>query len=1056
MSFLFRETGIARSQADNPENEERALTKSTLRRSCAFIALGAGMFAAPAYAQVGQPDDEVAEAETAAPEREIVVTGTLIRGSSEEAPLPVDVISADELAKQGSPSVLDLVKQLPTSNGVIGDANQFDARAQGSEGIASVNLRGLGPQRTLVLFNGRRLAVTGGNLVDVNMIPGAAVGRIEVLKDGAAATYGSDAIGGVVNFITKTNQDGFLASADYRYIPGSKGDYGGALSFGKELDNFRFFVSGGYQRRSELRTTDRDFTVRPYPENPQGGYSGGGNPGNFDFNGPFVGGSVFSADLGCTALGGFRSLPGSTADRCFTNYGQFDNLVEPEERFQFFMDTEFDISDSAVLRISGLWGHSETRITTSPTYLPTLPPSTNAAGLFLAPPGIPGLPAGTPITSVFSIPAYAPALRDYCRVYGAAAGCAVDANGNPTQGASGLPVLFRPALLGGNPAFLNEENDRGSAFSPRISDQVFLSGEMRFELSPSIDLTSSLTYSQYDRSISGTDTLGDLLQNALAGFGGPNCPFASTASRAGLTSAQLQALAGTNGCTFFNPFSTAIAVNPVTGQTNPQFAGSRSTNGLSTAPGAGLINDVATVNTFFRQDIESRTRTNLWVADLVLSGQTGFSLPGGEVGFAVGGQYRNNSYSIKYSPINNLAFNPCPGTPLNPAATCTSQTGALGFLGTNLDRRVSGDVWATFAELQLPITDALQVQLSARFEDYGGNVGSTFDYQARGKFQITDWLAIRGGTGTTFRGPPPQSLFGNVTSLQIIGTSFRAIDISGNPNLTPESATTYSGGVILEAGGLRASVDYFRYDFDGPIEAEPVAGIVAAMFGANGTANCGNPAFAALQSRFTFNGACNITNVGRLRTNIVNSADVSTSGIDFMASYRTGFGEDFNLEAGVNGTYVIDYEVDDVTVEGVLVQPAFDAVGKLNFQTTAYPLPQWKGFAYLQGETGPHSLRLQYNYIDGYTDQRTTIFTGANNAGSLAGAPVLGGKEIGVFDTFDVTYRLNLESIGSTFSLSALNVFDKDPPFARLDFNYDPFTASPLGFTLKAAISQRF
>ena len=1019
------------------------------------------MFAAPALAQVGQPDDEVAEAETAAPEREIVVTGTLIRGSSESAPLPIDVISADELAKQGSPSVLDLVKNLPTSNGVIGDANQFDARAQGSEGIASVNLRGLGPQRTLVLFNGRRMAVTGGSLVDVNMIPGAAIGRIEVLKDGAAATYGSDAIGGVVNFITKTNQDGFLASADYRYIEGSKGDYGGALSFGKDLDNFRFFVSGGYQRRSELRTTDREFTVRPFAENPQGGYSGGGNPGNFDFNAtvPFVdpvsgrnfGAVNFIRDLGCEALGGFRSLPGSfnpTAagpqpiDRCFTNYGQFDNLVEPEERFQFFMDTEFDLADSLVLRVSGLWGHSETQITTSPTYLPTLPPSANAAS------GGAGF---------FQIPTYAPALRDYCRVYGAAAGCTVDANGNPLAPALAFPVLFRPAMLGGNPSFIGPDNDRGSAFSPRISDQVFLTGEMRYELTPSLDLTTSLTYSQYDRTIAGTDTLGDLLQNALAGFGGPNCAFATPQSRAGLTATQIAALAGTNGCTFFNPFSTAVQVNPVTGQTNPNFAGSRNTAGLSTAPGAGLINDVATIDTFFRDDIESRTRTNLYVAEVVLSGQSGFNLPGGEVGFAVGGQYRKNTYSIVYSPINNLAFNPCPGTPLNPAATCNPQTGALGFLGTNLNRRVEGDVKAAFAELQLPIFDALQVQLSARFEDYGGNVGSTFDPQARAKFQITPWLALRGGAGTTFRGPPPQTLFGNVTSLQIIGSSFRAIDIGGNANLAPEKATTYNAGVLLEARGFRASVDYFRYDFNGPIEAEPVSGIVSALFGASGTQNCNDPAFAALRARFTFTAAgCGRDNVTRLRTQIINSADVSTSGIDFTGSFRSGFGEDFNFEAGFNGTYVIEYEVDDVTVEGILVQPAFDAVGKLNFQTTAYPLPQWKGFAYLQGETGPHSLRLQYNYIDGYTDQRTTIFTGGANTGSLAGAEVTAGKQIGKFDTFDVTYRLNLESIGSTLSISALNVFDKDPPFARLDFNYDPFTASPLGFTLKAAISQRF
>lgn len=1026
------------------------MSKSAFRAASSLAAFALGSaWALPAFAQATTatlPQDSQGDA-PAGPD--IVVTGSLIRGSSEQAPAPVDVITADELAKQGSPSVIDLVKNLPTSNGVVGDANQFDSRSQGNEGAASINLRGLGPQRTLVLLNGKRIVQSGFGvpLVDVNLIPAAAIGRVEVLKDGAAATYGSDAIAGVVNFITKTNQEGFLVSGDYRYIDGSKGDFGGAISFGHEEDGFRVFLSAGYQQRSQLQTIDRDFTVRPFPENPQGGYSGGGNPGNFDFNGfaPFtdpVSGRAFGPvnfirDLGCETVGGFRSLPGSTTDRCFTNFAQFDNLVEPEKRFQIFMDAEIELSDNMTLRLNGLWGHSDTQITTSPSYLPTLPPSANAA-----------LGGG----GFFQIPTYSPALRDYCRTFGVVAGCSVDAAGNPTQPALAFPVLARPLFLGGNPLF---KNKRGSAVSDRESDQFLASAELRTMLSDSLDLTAGVTYSEYDRVVFGTDTLGDLFQNALAGFGGPNCAFASTASRAGLSAAQLAAVAGTQGCTFFNPFSTAIQVNPVTGQTNPNFAGSRGTNGLSTTPGAGLINDLATIGNFFRQDLSTVANTRQWVAEAVLSGQSGFSLPGGEVGFAVGAQYRKNYYTRTYSPINNLDFFPCPGTPLNPAATCSPQTGALGFLGTNRNQRSNADVYAVFAELQLPITDAIQAQLSARYENYGGNVGSTFDPQARIKFQVTDWLALRGGAGTTFRGPPPQNLSGNLTSLQVIGTAFRAIDITGNPDLKPESATTYSAGVIVDTGIFKASLDYFRYEFDGPIESEPVAGIVTALFGANGTANCNNPAFAALRARFTFTAAgCGIGNVQRLRTNVINSANIKNSGIDFQASLQDDFG-DLRLTGGVSGTYVIDYKIDDLTVEGILVQPAFDGVGLLNFQTSAYPLPEWKGNVYVQGETGPHSLRVQYNYIDGYTDQRTAIFTGAANAGTLAGATVSAGKQIKSFKTIDATYRLALDT-GTTVSVSALNILDKDPPFARLDFNYDPFTASPLGFTVKVAVSQAF
>lgn len=1012
------------------------MLKTSLLVACAAPVLAIGL-AMPASAQTAPEPATVAPQDDTDVVPEVVVTGSLIRGTPEDAALPVDVIGSDELARQGSPTGLDLLKNLPTSNGVIGDANQFDSRAQGSEGVASVNLRGLGPQRTLVLLNGKRVvqAGTGIPVVDINLIPQSAIGRIEILKDGAAATYGSDAVAGVVNFITRSEQRGFLASGDYRYISGSQGDYTGALSFGHKKDGFQVFASFGYQHRSQLATIERPFTVQPYANNPQGGYSGGGNPSNFDFNAT-VGGIAFTADQGCTTLGGFRSLPGSTTDRCFANFGQFDNLVEPEDRYQAYVETKIDIFDNFSFNASALYGSSSTRITTSPSYLPTLPPSANAAG------GGAGL---------FQVPTYAPALRDYCALYGAQSGC-LTAGGVPLAPALAFPVLFRPFLLGGNPLFQSADNPRGSAFSQRQSESVRFTAGLEWRINPSLTLDGGITFSEYARGIEGTDTFGDLLQNALAGFGGPNCAFATPASRAGLTAAQVAALAGTGGCTYFNPFSTAVAGNPVTGQTNPNFAGTRNPAGFNLTPGAGLVNDLATIDNFFRTT-RSDTVTQLFVGDLVLSGQTGIRLPGGALSFAVGGQYRRNGYSIRYNADANLAVNPCPGSPLNPAATCNPQTGALGFLGTNFNRATDNDVFAFFGELQAPITDTLNVQFSARYESYSGTTGSTFNPQGRIRWQVTPWLALRGGGGTTFRGPPAENLAGNVTSLQVIGTAFRAIDISGNANLRPESTTTYSGGVLLKFGGFNASVDYFRYELAGPIESEPVQGIVNALFGASGTANCGNPAFANLQSRFTFTAAgCGIGNVQRLSTRLVNSANVTTSGLDFQAQYKFDLGS-IDVAFGGAGTYVLDYTTRDVTVEGIVVQPSFNAVGRLNFQTTAYPLPPLKGNIYLQGDRGIHSARLQFNYIDGYTDQRDALFL--PNTGALAGAATLGGRNISPFYTFDFTYRAALKT-GTTVSLSVLNFLDRLPPFARLDFNYDPFTASPLGLTAKFGISQKF
>jgi len=1035
----------------------------SLRPAAAPLALGPvlawALAASPALAQQGPPaapQDPAAPPTSAAPpvfaeaptsaapplsaapeESRIVVTGSLIGGPAEDAPAPVEVIDAEELARQGSPSIIDLTRRLPVSSGVLGDSSQFDGRSQFAQGSASINLRGLGPQRTLVLLNGRRLAPHGGAgvpFVDVNLLPADAVARIEVLKDGAAATYGSDAIAAVVNIITRTRQQGFEASAGYRYIDGSEGDWNAGLSWGGEVGPARLFVSGGYQRRNELQVLDRDFVVRPYAENPQGGWSGGGNPGNFDFSGP-LGGIAFDADQGCEALGGFRSVPGSSADLCLTNYLGFTNLIEPEQRYQLFADAELALAEGVDLRVTGLYGRLETELNTSPSFLPTIAPSSAAAF------GGSGL---------FVIPQYAPALIDYCARFGAAAGCAVGADGLPAAPALAYPVRFRPFLLGGNPLF---DNERGTARAPRDSDSYQATAELAVEVGAALQLTASATYSEYDRYFEVADSFVDLLQNALAGFGGPDCPYADPRTRAGLDPQQLAALAGTGGCTYFNPFSTAVPGNTLTGVANPLFAGDGSLPGLSTAPGAGLVNDAATAGDFYNL-WGRQANTQLWVGEVVLAGDSGVMLPGGEAAFALGAQYRRDRYRRTYEGGNNLDLFPCPGSVLDPAASCSPETGALGFIGSNRDVAVAGEVGALFGELRLPLADRILAQLSARYEDYGDRGGASFDPQARIRVELADWLVLRGGAGTTFRGPPPQSALADLVVLTLIGGSFRAVDLLGNTELEPERATTYNAGLVVERGGLNASLDYWRYRFEGPIEAEPVSGIVSALFGASGTAHCDDPAYAALQARFLFSGGtCSAANVQRLTTYAFNAADVTTSGIDASASYDWAAGP-AQMQVGAAGSYTFEYAVDEVVVEGIAVQPAFDAAGKLNYQTTAYPLPRAKGQAWLQGEWGAHSLRLQLNHVGAYTDQRGDEVFGPNPT-ALAGASVTEGKRIGRWTTLDLAWNWQVES-GTALSLALFNLTDEDPPFARLDQNFDPFTASPLGFTARAGVSQAF
>ncbi|MFC3101806.1 TonB-dependent receptor domain-containing protein [Altererythrobacter lauratis] len=1003
----------------------RTALRAASRAAASLFAL---TWAIPAMAQTGEANSDT-----------IIVTGTLIAGSAEDAAAPVTIITADDLLRAGSPSPVDLARRLPVSAGVIGDSSQFDTRSQFAQGVSSVNLRGLGPQRTLVLLNGKRLAATGGGnvpLVDLNLIPLHAVAKIEILKDGGAATHGSDAMGGVVNLLTRTDQDGLLVSGDYRYVDGSSGDWTGAASFGREFGDVRVFAAGGYQRRGELRMTDRAFAWRPFAENPQGGFTGGGNPGNFDFNGT-VGGLVFEADEGCAGLGGFRSLPGSSADLCQASYLGFTNLVEPEERYQLFGDVHVYLSQDADLRLTGLYGRTQTWLHTSPSFLPTIAPSANAAF------------GGT---GLFTIPAYAPALADYCARFGAAAGCALDGAGNPIEPALAFPIRFRPMLAGGNPLFASAKNDRAATRLDYNNDSYQLAATFRADLGDSYYFYAAGTWSRYNAFYQVGDSFVDLLQNALAGFGGENCAYASPQSRAGLSAAQLAALAGTAGCTWFNPFSTGIAANAVTGVANPNFAANGNPLGLSLQPGAGLVNDSATIGHFY--NVWDRVAdTRQMVLDMVVGGNPGLTLPGGEVQVALGLQLRRDRFARRFEGGTNLDLFPCPGSVLNPAATCNPETGALGFIGAGRDFSVSRDVAAVFGEVQVPLANTLSAQISARYEDYEGD-GSTFDPQVRLRFQPAEWLVLRGGVGSTFRAPPPNQTLADSVILTFIGGGFRAVDILANPNLRPEKATTWNAGAVVESGGFHASLDYWRYDISGAIENEPIGGMVAALFGTSGTANCGNPAFAALQARFTFaGGVCGAANVQRLATYAFNSTSVTTSGLDGEVSQEWELaGGDVQL--GVAGSYILAYKVGEVAVAGVPVQPAFNAVGLLNFQTTAYPLPRTKGQAWLQWRGRDHSLRAQVNHVAGYEDQRGAAIFGPNTA-ALAGASVTAGKRLKAFTTLDLVWLWDLDEV-TRLSLVLDNVLDADPPLARLDQNYDPFTASPLGATVKLGISRSF
>jgi iron complex outermembrane recepter protein len=215
----------------------------------------------PAMAQEIQPQG---------PMQRVEVTGSSIKRIAKEGALPVQVITFDQLQKQGINNAEELMRVLASNgtgaNNTTSSNNVFGADADRlAGGAAFASLRGLGPNSTLVLLNGRRVATYGksGNAVDLNSIPMAAIARIEILKDGASAIYGTDAVGGVMNFILKTDYHGLEASATTTGTQAGGGaTHRVSLLGGKgdlDSDGFNLMGTVSYTKNEELDSHQRSF-----------------------------------------------------------------------------------------------------------------------------------------------------------------------------------------------------------------------------------------------------------------------------------------------------------------------------------------------------------------------------------------------------------------------------------------------------------------------------------------------------------------------------------------------------------------------------------------------------------------------------------------------------------------------------------------------------------------------------------------------------------------------------------------------------------------------------
>jgi iron complex outermembrane receptor protein len=232
------------------------LTAKAIRRSLLAVAATSvattGLFSSVALAA----DEQKVE--------RIEVTGSRIQRQDMETASPVTIISAEAIRAEGFTSVDQLLQaQTSMAGAAVGSSTN-----NGADGVAQVDLRGMGSQRTLVLLNGRRMVNSGSGAdssVDLNSIPVAMISRVEILKDGASAVYGSDAIAGVVNIITKKDFEGFQLDVNGSTTSESDGETGEISGlYGFNTDDGNYTIGAAYSKRESIIQSDRDWTTPGY------------------------------------------------------------------------------------------------------------------------------------------------------------------------------------------------------------------------------------------------------------------------------------------------------------------------------------------------------------------------------------------------------------------------------------------------------------------------------------------------------------------------------------------------------------------------------------------------------------------------------------------------------------------------------------------------------------------------------------------------------------------------------------------------------------------------
>ncbi|MFS0772690.1 TonB-dependent receptor plug domain-containing protein [Sphingomonas sp. 1P08PE] len=772
-------------------------------RLCRSLLSGAALLAVPAAHAQTAPEPAPAAADAPAEDgaTDIVVTGSRITRPDYEAPNPIVSFDAATLQRSGNTNVTEFLRRVPAlTNSIDSTRSAGNAQADGALGQAGLNLldlRGLGTNRTLVLVNGRRHVAGQFDTaaVDINSIPTDLIERVDVLTGAASAVYGADGVSGVVNFILRRNFEGLGGRAQFGVSDrGDAANRFASIIAGRNFGEGRGNVTLAYEYNAEqplanddrayLRSANRVFFVnnKNYVAGQPGSYVKIPTTDNrytasyFDANGVQQPGGSYANIIKI----GDRFFRGDGQPYTFGTQSQTDDysqggddtpvagyigdIVSRTRRHAVNLLAHYDVSDAFKLSFEGKFVQSSARTFSS------------YSGTYSSPTGE-GYNAPIALDNPF-IPASLLAAAQ-------------------AEGLTSIVINRNNFDLPRRGEDVRRRTWRGVVdASGRISDHA------------GYDL--SYTYGRTDvRSTKLNDRLADRYPQALDAVRDASGQIVcrSAAARAA-------------GCLPVNTFGTYVA-------------------------------DPAAFD-YFLFDPVSRARVEQHVVNASLTGDFGqfFALPGGPIQFAAGGEYRRESSRFRPAPeLLNGAFYQF-DEPLVP----TPSSGAF-------------DVWELFGELNAPLLKdkpfayLLSVGAAGRYSDYS-TVGSTEAYQFNAIYAPVEDISFRGSYGRSVRAPNIAEVFRPRTGLSDFiedpcylanrgqGTQFRQANCQtliaglggdpaafsnvnnpdasvnivgveqGNPNLAPEVARTWTGGVVLRprfVPRLQIAADWYDIRLKGAI-----------------------------------------------------------------------------------------------------------------------------------------------------------------------------------------------------------------------------------------------